>query len=161
MMTSRRLLSAMLTPSLAHVQAVLQLTQEQVAAMVEARREFLASLKALLQQRRALNAIIGASVIKDLDSNPAVSVQHNKARQPGFTHKPSAACTLSLMRAVLALPGSTARDGRWRTHTHASRASHVKKVVAPYQHAKFALVPPCSAWRWCTCWSATRGSSAD
>lgn len=61
------------------VQAALQLTEEQVAAMIEARREFLASLKALLQQRRALNAIIEASVTKDLDSNPAVSVQHNKA----------------------------------------------------------------------------------
>ena len=46
--------------------------------MVRARREFLASLKALLQQRRALGDIICASVTKDCDSNPAVSTQHSK-----------------------------------------------------------------------------------
>ena len=48
--------------------------------MVRARREFLASLKALLQQRRALGDIICASIAKDCDSNPAVSTQHSKVR---------------------------------------------------------------------------------
>lgn len=46
--------------------------------MVRARREFLASLKALLQQRRALGDIICDSITKDCDSNPAVSTQHSK-----------------------------------------------------------------------------------
>jgi hypothetical protein len=60
------------------LQAALQLTEEQVAHMVRARREFLASLKALLQQRRALGDIICASITKDCNSNPAVSTQHSK-----------------------------------------------------------------------------------
>jgi hypothetical protein len=62
------------------LQAALQLSEEQVAHMVQARREFLASLKALLQQRRALGDIICASITKDCNSNPAVSTQHSKVR---------------------------------------------------------------------------------
>lgn len=67
------------------LQAALQLSEEQVAHMVRARREFLASLKALLQQRRALGDIICASITKDCDSNPSVSMQHSKVRASGST----------------------------------------------------------------------------
>lgn len=71
-------ISDLAKPMTVHLQAALQLSEEQVAHMVRARREFLASLKPLLQQRRALNDIIRASIVHDCDSNPAVSLQHSK-----------------------------------------------------------------------------------
>ncbi len=60
------------------LQEALQLSEEQSSGMVRARREFLGALKALLRQRRALNAIIQASVPTECGCHTDVGKQHAK-----------------------------------------------------------------------------------
>lgn len=60
------------------VTTALALTKDQVRHASRARREFLDSMWALLQQRQALNAIIETSASKTCETNCVVAQQHSK-----------------------------------------------------------------------------------
>ena len=59
-------------------QATLDLSATQLERMSGARRDFLAELGTLLQQRRALNAVIQASVPAQCDNNVTIVREHGK-----------------------------------------------------------------------------------
>jgi hypothetical protein len=120
-------------------QAALQLSEEQVAHMVRARREFLASLKAVLQQRRALSDIITACIAQDCHTNPAISAQHNKVHAVVCGQK----CVWQMIERQAGIPFVL----------QCSLKQKQAGVMAP-PLTELACAVRCSAWRWCTCWSA-------